>query len=126
MARKRNALAAKRFEIAEKARNIASLDSIIHDLDALVDALSQQIVAEEKRTKIKDPARADYSMMAKAAAARRSKLIISLADLKSRLAAAQLEHLEATRALRDLEMALAGREEKANVAQTKHVDVSNR
>jgi len=123
MAKKRSsALTAKRFEVSEMARN-ASLEAMIRDLEALADALSQQILAEEKRTKIKDSARADYSMVAKAAMARRSKLITSLADLRSRLATGKREHVEAARVLRDLEMAPGGRAEEANVAQAKHVDV---
>jgi len=118
MSNERNkSLRLKRFEAAAKARKVASLEAIIRDLDSMAAALSEQIAAEEERSKVKDPRRANYSMVALAAAARRSKLIISLVDLRSRLEEAKREHDEVAGEMRDLELALGVPSEKANLAQ---------
>jgi hypothetical protein len=106
MSRKWNsALLLKRFEAAEKVRKVTSLEAMIRDLDTLVADLSQQIATEEQRTKVKDPRRAEYSMVALAAAARRNKLTISLAELRPKLAAAKLERDHIAGQVRDLESA---------------------
>ena len=91
-----------------KAQKVASLETIIRDLDGMAAALSQQIAAEEERTKVKDARRSDYSMVALAAATRRRKVMISLADLKAALEAAKREHAQAAAEAeaRDLELAL--------------------
>ena len=109
----------KRFEAAETARKVGSLENLIRDLDALAGALSDQIAAEEERTKVTDPRRPHYSMVAKAAAARRNKLITSLVDLRSKLEAAKLEHRHVASMVRDLELAQDVPSESANMAQAK-------
>ena len=114
------ALRMKRFEAAQGARKVASLETMIRDLDASAAALSQQIAKEEERTKVNDPRRANYSMAAMAAAARRSKLIISLVDLRSKLEVAIREHDSVAGELRDLELAQCLPSECANLAQAKH------
>jgi hypothetical protein len=96
----------KRFEAAIKAQKVASLEIMIRDLDAMEAALSQQIAAEEERTKVRDAQRTDYSLVALAAATRRRKLMISLADLMAALEAAKREHAAAAVEARDLESAL--------------------
>jgi hypothetical protein len=110
----------KRFEAAEKARNIASLEVMIHDLEALAANLSQVIATEEERTKAKDPQRADYSMVAIAAAARRSKLIISLTELGSKLEAAKREHYDIAGQVREIELAQGVPPENVNMAHERH------
>jgi hypothetical protein len=82
----------KQFDVAEKARKVASLEVLISDLDDLASALSQQIAFEEQRTRVKDPRSANYSMVALAAAARRNKLTVSLSDFRSQLEIAKREH----------------------------------
>jgi hypothetical protein len=109
----------KRFEAAKTARNIATLEAMIHDLEALAASLSQVIAAEEARTKVKDPQRADYSMVAIAAAARRSKLIISLTELGSKLEAAKREHDDVAGQLRDIELAQGAPPENVNLAHAR-------
>ena len=47
-----SALKAKRFETAEKARKVASLESMIRDFDLMASDLTRQIAAEEERTGI--------------------------------------------------------------------------
>ena len=110
----------KRFEAAETARKVASLETIIRDLDSMVASLSAHIAAEEQRTKVTDARRADYSMAAIAAAARKSKLITSLVDLRSRLEVAKREHDDVAIKVRNLELARGAPSENANLAHVEH------
>ena len=100
-----SALRAKRFEAAEKARKVASLEAMIRDFETMVSELSRQIAAEEERTSIKDPAHFAYSTFAKAAAQRRGNLGASVADLKMKLDAAKRDHEDAASELTKLEPA---------------------
>lgn len=99
------ALRAKRFEAAEKARKVASLEAMIRDFETMVSELSRQIAAEEERTSIKDPAHFAYSTFAKAAAQRRGNLGASVADLKMKLDVAKRDHEDAASELTKLEPA---------------------
>lgn len=100
-----SALRAKRFEAAEKARKVASLEAMIRDFETMVSELSRQIAAEEERTSIKDPAHFAYSTFAKAAAQRRGNLGASVADLKMKLDVAKRDHEDAASELTKLEPA---------------------
>jgi hypothetical protein len=97
------ALRLKRFEASEKARKLASIETMILDFENMALDLARQIAAEEERTGIKDPAHFAYSTFAKAAALRRTNLQTSVADLKLKLDAARREHEEAVMELRKLE-----------------------
>ncbi len=97
------ALRLKRFEANEKARKLASLETMIVDFEHMAIDLARQIAAEEERTGIKDPAHFAYSTFAKAAAQRRANLQTSVADLKVKLDIARREHEEALMELRKLE-----------------------
>jgi flagellar FliJ protein len=98
-----SALRAKRFEAAEKARKVASLEAMIRDFETMVSELTRQIAAEEERTSIKDPAHFAYSTFAKAAAQRRGNLGASIADLKMKLDVAKRDHEDAASELTKLE-----------------------
>jgi hypothetical protein len=93
----------KRFEVAEKARKVASLENTIRDFENLASDLARQIANEEDRTGIRDQAHFAYSTFAKAAAQRRANLLTSIEDLKVKLEAARRDHEEALLALKLLE-----------------------
>jgi hypothetical protein len=97
------ALKAKRFEVAEKARKLGSLEAMIRDFEMMASDLSRQILAEEERTGIKDAGHFAYSTFAKAAAQRRGNLMTSVADLRAKLDAAKREHEDAALELSKLE-----------------------
>lgn len=99
------ALRSKRFEAAEKARKVASMETMILDLEHIAADLARQIAAEEERTGIKDPAHFAYSTFAKAAGQRRANLLNSVTDLKVKLDNARREHEEAAQELKKLEPA---------------------
>ena len=78
----------KRFEAEEKARKVADIEAMIREFEGMAVDLERQIVSEEERTGIRDMSHFAYSTFAKAAAQRREKLVISVDDLKVKLAAA--------------------------------------
>ena len=94
------ALRLKRFEAKVKAERIASLETMVQDVAAMADALSEQIAAEEQRTKVVDAKRPDYSMLALNASARRAKLMASLVELRASLDAAKREQVTAEAGVR--------------------------
>lgn len=100
-----SAVRAKRFEVAEKVRKIASLEGTIRDFESLASELTRQISNEEDRTGVRDQAHFAYSTFAKAAAQRRANLLTSVEDLKEKLAAAKRDCEEAALALKRLEPA---------------------
>jgi flagellar protein FliJ len=100
----------KRFEASEKARKVASIETMILDFEHMVLDLSRQITAEEERTGIKDAGHFAYSTFAKAVGLRRSNLQTSIVDLRMKLDAARREHEDATMELRKLEPAIESRD----------------
>jgi flagellar FliJ protein len=94
----------KQFEMTEKARKVALLETVINDFQKMATDLARQIWAEEERTKIRDTRHFAYSTFAKAASLRRANLLASVADLKAKLDAAKRELDEVTEQLRDLKL----------------------
>jgi len=95
-------LGRKQLEVARTAQRVALLETMIRDFDNMIAVLDRQIAAEEDCTRIKDTEHPAYSTFARAAAKRRQNLLISVADIKSRLEAAKGELDEVTVQLRDL------------------------
>ncbi len=83
------ALRLRRFEASEKARKVASIETMILDFEHMAGDLARQITAEEERTGVRDPSHFAYSTFAKAATLRRANLLTSVADLRSKLEAAR-------------------------------------
>ena len=77
----------KRFEMAQKAQRVSLLETMVRDFENLALDLAQQIADEEERTRIRDPRHVAYSTFATAAALRRNNLLVSMADLRSKLGA---------------------------------------
>jgi len=100
-----SALRAKRFEAAEKARKVASLESMIREFEVMVSDLSRQISVEEERTGVRDASHFAYSTFAKSVAQRRANLVTSLTDLKAKFDAARRDHEDAASELSKLEPA---------------------
>jgi flagellar protein FliJ len=89
-----SALRLKRFEATERARKVASIETMISDFEHVAADLARQIAAEEERTGIKDAAHFAYSTFAKAATLRRANLLTSVTDLRVKLEAARAAHAE--------------------------------
>ena len=98
-----SAVRAKRFEVVERARKVASLEGTIRDFELLASELARQIANEEDRTGVRDQAHFAYSTFAKAAAQRRANLLTSVEDLKMKLGLAQRDYEDAVAALKRIE-----------------------
>jgi hypothetical protein len=114
------ALRAKRFELTEKARKVASMEVMVADFEHMASDLMRQISAEEERTGIRDAAHFAYSTFAKAARLRRGNLLDSVADLKTKLDAARREHEDVANELSKLEP-VAPRESERAAAEVDRV-----
>jgi flagellar protein FliJ len=97
------AVRAKRFELAEKSRKVDDFKGMVRDFEIMAADLDRQIIAEEERTGVRDPAHFSYSTFAKAASLRRDKLLVSVCDLKLQLETALLAQQEAQETLQALE-----------------------
>jgi len=93
----------RRFEAEERARKVADIEAMIREFETMAADLARQISSEEERTGVKDPKHFAYSTFAKAAAQRRDNLVISVEDLRVKLAAAEVERDIALDNLRKLE-----------------------
>lgn len=103
MTPRESTLNAKRFQVTERARKVTQLEGTIRDFEILASDLGRQIANEEDRTGVRDQTHFAYSTFAKAASQRRANLLVSVADLKAKLAAAGREYEDAVLALKRLE-----------------------
>lgn len=79
----------RKFQVREKSRQVAQIDTMMGEFTRMAADLDAQIAYEEKKTGIDDPAHFAYSTFAKAARARRENLHDSTADLQTQLRAAE-------------------------------------
>jgi chromosome segregation ATPase len=100
-----SALRAKRIDVIQKSRKVASLEAMVTDFQGMALELTRQISAEEERTGVTDPADIVYSTLAKATTQRRTNLLNSVADIRTKLDTARRELGEAEAELRTLESA---------------------
>ena len=85
----------KQFQVDEKRRRIAQLQSMIAEFQRMTNELDREIATEEQRANINDPAHFAYPTYARAARTRRDNLNHSLSDLREKLEAAQEQLKEA-------------------------------
>ena len=79
----------RKFQVREKSRQVAQIDTMMGEFTRMAADLDAQIAYEEKKTGIDDPDHFAYSTFAKAARARRENLQNSTLDLESQLKAAE-------------------------------------
>ncbi|PZO77912.1 MAG: flagellar export protein FliJ [Mesorhizobium amorphae] len=84
-----NLVRLKQFQVSDKRRQLAQLDTMIAEFDRMANELDVQIAAEEKKAGITDINHFAYPTFAKAARQRRDNLKNSQADLLSRRGSAQ-------------------------------------
>jgi flagellar export protein FliJ len=94
----------KRFEVEEKRRKVAEIESMIGDFNHMACDLDRQIAIEQERAGITDVNHYAYPTFAKAAIQRRNNLTASAADLEAKLAAARGELDEACGELKKMEL----------------------
>lgn len=81
----------KRYQLAEKRRRVAQIEAMIADFERMAADLDREIVAEQARTGIHDPAHFAYPTYAKAAIVRRDNLKRSASELIAQLRDAKAE-----------------------------------
>jgi flagellar protein FliJ len=94
----------KRFDVEEKRRKVADIESMIGDFNHMAVDLDRQIAIEQDRAGITDINHYAYPTFAKAALQRRNNLSASAADLAAKLAAAREELDEACEDLKKIEL----------------------
>jgi flagellar FliJ protein len=94
----------KRFQVDEKRRRVAQIESTIAEFDRMAGDLDREIAHEEQRANITDKTHFAYPTYARAAMQRRDKLKRSADDLKGQLADARLELEEAFEEMKKFEI----------------------
>ena len=102
----------KRFQVDEKRRRVAQIETMIADFHRMASDLDNEIAAEERKAGISDLSHFAYPTYAKAAAKRRDNLRQSAADLHDQLEDAKAELGVAFEELKKVEI-LDGRERSA-------------
>jgi len=94
----------KKFQVDEKRRKFAQIESMIAEFDRMATDLDREIMAEQERAGIHDPAHFAYPTYAKAALTRRDNLKRSAVDLKIQLEDARGALGEAFEELKKVEL----------------------
>jgi len=94
----------KRFEVDEKRRKVAEIESMIGEFNNMATDLDRQVDVEQERAGVTDVNHYAYPTFAKAALQRRDNLATSVAGLEAKLAAAKGELDEAAEELRKIEL----------------------
>ena len=75
----------KRFQVDERRRRVAQIESMIADFSRMVVDLDREIASEEQRSGISDPNHYAYPTFARAAVTRRDNLKRSSDELRDQL-----------------------------------------
>jgi len=94
----------RRFEVEEKRRKVAEIESMIGDFNHMASDLDRQIAIEQERAGVSDVNHYAYPTFAKAAIQRRDNLATSAANLAAKLAAARGDLDEACQELKKIEL----------------------
>lgn len=94
----------KRFQVDEKRRKVAQIETMIAEFERMNAELEREIAAEQSKAGISDPGHFAYPTYAKAAISRRDNLARSIGDLKVQLEAARADLGEAFEELKKVEI----------------------
>ncbi|HVU18791.1 MAG TPA: hypothetical protein VHD32_17945 [Candidatus Didemnitutus sp.] len=109
----------KRFQVEEKRRQVAQIETMIAEFDRMARELNDQVMAEQERSGIHDAGHFAYPTFAKAATQRRDNLTASEKALKDQLANAKAAYDEALAELEKAE-AIAERDQAAEAKHAPH------
>ena len=101
----------KTFQVEDKQRKVAQIETMIAEFERMANDLDREIRVEQDRSGIHDPAHYAYPTYAKAALARRDNLKHSADELRAQLADAKAALQEACVERRKVE--LLGERERA-------------
>ena len=85
----------KRFQLEAKRRRVGQIEMMLAEFTRMIGDLDREIVNEEKRAGIADPAHFAYPTYARATAVRRDNLKSSIAELLGQIEEAKAEQEEA-------------------------------
>jgi flagellar protein FliJ len=74
-----------RFQVEEKRRRVRQIETTLAEFTRMTGELDREIVSEEKRAGISDPAHFAYPTYARAASVRRDNLKSSIAELMGQI-----------------------------------------
>jgi flagellar export protein FliJ len=94
----------RKFQVEEKRRRVAQIESMIADFQRMSVDLEREIEIEQDRAGIDDPAHFAYPTYAKAAIQRRENLTRSADELRVQLEDAKLNLAEAFEELKKVEL----------------------
>jgi flagellar export protein FliJ len=94
----------KKFQVDEKRRKVAQIESMIAEFERMAGDLEREIKVEQERAGIHDPAHFAYPTYAKAAIQRRENLRRSADELKSQLDDARNTLADAFEELKKVEL----------------------
>ena len=94
----------RKFQVDEKRRRVAQIESMVADFDRMAADLDREIATEQERAGIHDPTHFAYPTYAKAAIGRRDNLKRSADELKGQLDDAQAQLGEAFEELKKVEL----------------------
>lgn len=94
----------KRFQVDDKRRQLAQIETMIAEFDRMAAELDAQIASEQERVGINDVSHFAYPTFAKAAMQRRDNLKASAEELHGQLERAQDELAEAVEELKKIEL----------------------
>jgi flagellar export protein FliJ len=94
----------KKFQVDERRRKVAQIETMIAEFDRMAGDLDREIKAEQDRANIHDPTHFAYPTYAKAATTRRENLRRSAGELKTQLDDAQAALGEAFEELKKVEL----------------------
>ena len=94
----------KKFQVDERRRKVAQIEAMIADFRRMAGDLDREIIAEQERAGIHDPAHFAYPTYAKAAIARRENLKRSADELAVQLEEAKARLHESYEELKKLEL----------------------
>lgn len=94
----------KRFQVDEKRRKVAQIEMMIAEFQRMATELDREILAEQNRANVHDPAHYAYPTYAKAARQRRDNLTNSSDELRGQLDDAKAALSEAFEELKKVEI----------------------
>jgi flagellar export protein FliJ len=94
----------KKFQVDERRRKVAQIESMIAEFERMAADLEREIKVEQDRANIHDPAHFAYPTYAKAAIGRRENLKRSVEELRTQLEDAKLALAEAFEDLKKVEL----------------------
>ncbi len=94
----------KRFQVDEKRRKVAQIETMIAEFERMNTELEREITTEQTKAGISDPGHFAYPTYAKAAIQRRDNLARSVSDLKVQLEEARGHLADAFEELKKVEI----------------------